>query len=768
MPLRWGRERDDLATLSVAGLVVPLTWWLFLGWSWPLAIFGFDDLTLPGHLAIREMAESGGGWSSLVYRADLLGGVKVANVNGRFPLYPLGAWLGLPAAGVAALAALMVHALLGFLGCRAAADLSVVWSEGGRRLTLLECVAAVWLCAFAPALGWRFGVGHPALVIGLLPFAAALALLVAAAARTPTVTLVAASAVAVVLGLLHVGQQLLVYGALFGAPLLLGLWVSLGGSWRCLALPTLVAVGAFLIALPAFWGIMAQARSSDSPRVLGATSVTYGFLTATAGDWLTSLVWMRPSLPAGLRSEFAHEVNYPAGPLLVLLALVPWRRARALGVALVVSLVAILVFSMDLAPLSRALLAAVPPLHSFRVPARAALPWLWLLPVLATAALVHRDRIDAANHIARRRAWAVWLAIPIGSLLFVVPALAREVAAAVLVVVVALVALKGRRLVPAAIVVVVLGIAGVAAFGDRLSPFLNSQQLFATAEGIGAAVRAARPELGSSLTRVRLDLQVPGLTANTAFAARLSGLDGYAVPTRRFSALVAALRGDPYEPTANFFRLTAVDPAFPVLRQLYNVTDGVALVPPQRLAITPLGPTAGPAWFSASVSRAADLASLTRDLRAAGETLHLRVREVVWRNGADPLASGAPLPATLDARCRDARVVAVHTRRHHPEIVAEIATAAACPLTFAANFTEDLRATAVLEGGRRIPVPVFPAYGALASVSVPGGATAIHLGVEGPRLPWAAAWIALGIACCGGAAWLARHKGRDRAAPAHS
>lgn len=768
MPLRWGRERDDLATLGVALLGVPLTWWLFLGWSWPLAIFGFDDLTLPGLLAIREMVESGEGWSSLVYRADLLGGVKVANVNGRFPLYTLGAQLGLPAAGVSVLSALIVHALLGFLGCRAATDLTVVWSGGARRFTLLECVAGVWLCAFAPVLGWRFGVGHPALIIGLLPFAAALALVVATAARTPTLTLVTASAAALVLGLLHVGQQILVYGAVFGAPLLLGVWVSLGGSWRRLALPALVAIGAFLIALPAFWGILAQARSSDSPRVLGATSVTYGFLTATANDWLTSVPWMRPSLPAGLRSEFAHEVNYPVGPLLVLLALVPWRRARALGVGLVVSLVAILVFSMDLAPLSRAFLAAIPPLHSFRVPARSALPWLWVLPILATAALVHRDRVDATNSFARWRAWAVWLAIPMSALLFVVPSLVREVGAALLVVVVAVLTLRRRHLVPVAVVLVVLGVSSVAAFRERLSPFLSLQPLFATAEGIGAAVRAAKPQLESSLTRVRLDLQVPPFAANTAFAAELSSLDGYAVPTRRFSALVFALRGDRYEPTANFFRLTAVDPAFPVLRQLYNVTDGVALVPPQRLAITPLGPTAGPAWFSASVSRADDLASLARELRAAGDTLHVRVREVVWRNGADPLAASAPVPPVLDVRCRDARVVAVHARRHSGEIVAEIATAAACPLTFAANFTEDLRATAVLESGRRIAVPVFPAYGALASVAAPGGATAIHLRAEPVRLPWAAAWVAAGIACCAGAAWLTRRGCRDETAPANS
>jgi hypothetical protein len=458
---------------------------------------------------------------------------------------------------------------------------------------------------------------------------------------------------------------------------------------------------------------------------------------------------MRTDPAAGFRARFVHEVNYPVGPLVVLLALVPWRRARALGVGLGISLAAIVIFSMDLAPFSRALLAAIPPLHSFRVPSRSALVWLWLVPILGAAALAHRDRIAP-------RAWAAWLAIPLAMLLLILPPIVRECAAVLLVAVVVVLTLLRRQAVPVAIVLVVLGVSSVAAFGERLSPFLGVPSLFATAEAIGTAVRTEKPALESSLARVRLDFEVPPFAPNTAVAARLSSLDGYAVPTRRFSALVVALRGERYEPTANFFRLTAADTAFPALRQLYNVTDSVAVVPPQRLAITALGPTAGPAWFSVSVSRADDLTALARELRESGDTLHLRVRQVLWHDGADPLAASAPLPSQLDDRCRDARVAAVHAPRRSSHIVAEVATAAACPLTFATNFTEDLRAMAVLAGGVELAVPVFPAYGALAGVWVPAGATMIRLRAQPVQLPWAGAWVALGIACCAGAAWLTR------------
>ena len=268
---------------------------------------------------------------------------------------------------------------------------------------------------------------------------------------------------------------------------------------------------------------------------------------------------------------------------------------------------------------------------------------------------------------------------------------------------------------PVAVVLVVLGLCSVGAFKERLPlPRPDPPALFATAERIGAGVRAALPTLESSLTRVRLDVEVPGFHANTAFAARLSSLDGYAIPTRRFSELVYALRGHRFDPTGNIFQLPADDPAFDVLHQLYNVTDRVTLASsPDHPIVTPLGPTAGPAWFSASVTRVEDLAALVRELRRPGATLYTRVREVSWHVATDLPATPEIAP---DTRCRDAAVTKVEAPRHGGAIVAHVETSARCPLTLATNFTEDLRATAVLADGRRMAVPVSPAYGALAFV----------------------------------------------------
>jgi hypothetical protein len=304
----------------------------------------------------------------------------------------------------------------------------------------------------------------------------------------------------------------------------------------------------------------------------------------------------------------------------------------------------------------------------------------------------------------------------------------------------------------------------VAAFRERLLPFPDPGALVGTASRIGDAVRGAQPELASPLTRVRLGFALRAFATNTAFAAGLSGLEGYAVPTRRFAALVFALRGERYGPTAVFFTMPPDDRAWPVLRQLYNVRWEAPTPSAGQLTVSPLGPTAGPAWFSAALERAPDLPALAAELRAAGERLHARAVEVVWVDGSDATATGPA--ASRDPRCGAARVQRVHAPRRASEIAATVTTPETCPLTLAMNFTEDLRALAVFADGRQQPLPVFPGYGALASVIVPAGTAEVRVHIEPPRLPWPAAWVGLGLVCCVAAAALGiRSAGQSPPAP---
>jgi hypothetical protein len=730
-----GAERDDLLLLAASLVAVPLAW-LLLGWRWPLCVSGYDAwaTALPLLGALRE---SGGDWSALAYRPDLLGGVRLRDSVGPNPLVALLARAGLPATGVYDLAAFALQALIGFFGARTAADLARTWrplGEAARSEWPLRLGALV-PCAFAPWLGWRIGYGHLFLTTGLLPFAAALALLAAAGARRMTGTLAVVAALATANGLLFTGHQLVLYGAVFGAPLLCGLWLGARAPLRALAVPSLALAAGLLLALPGLLGVLQHGLGSDAPRSPVGMRITYSYLTARPLDWISSLAWMRAAIPRWRPPLHHHESNLALGPLLALLALAPWRRLRPLAWGLGLAAALVLAFSMDLRPLSTLLIAALPPLGSFRVPTRAALPLMLAFTPLAMA---------AAAHVADgpgRRPWRAWL-LGLGGFaaLFLAPPLLRELlgwSAAL-----ALVAWRWRRgpVRPGAALAVLLALAGgtLGAFGERLlTPLRDTEALLAEARALGAAVAAAHPDLRDPLVRVSMAAELPELGANTAFAAGLSSLDGYFFPSRRLIALVAALRHQPYQPSAFVVRVRPDEPAARALYPLYNLrwragnetagrpTVPEAVPPPGRpplgpLTLTPLAPTAGPAWFAEGVEVVPSMESLAAALDAAGDGLHARARRTVWIVAADPGARGLP---PVGAACPGAAVTAIRaTHDGHFELT--VAAPADCPLTLATNYAESLRAR-VRVGDEWRPTRTFPAYGALLGVWVPQGSSQV-------------------------------------------
>jgi hypothetical protein len=782
---KWSSEAEDWKTLALAGVLVPATWLLLLGWSLSRSLSGHDGIIL--HLvAIHELVEAGGDWSRLAYRSGMLGGWKPRDTIGPFPFFSILARAGLAPTAILNATALAAQVGLAFLGTRAAADLASAWRSGPRRLTWVERAASVWLCAFAPYLGWRIGYGHLNLLVGLLPCQAGLALLAAAATGTTSLTLVAVSAAAMVLGLLFTGQQVLLYAVVFGAPVFLGAWLSAGGALRRLAIPVLVTAASFLICLPGFWGMLEHARGSDASRAPGRESVTYSFGTASAGDWLGSLPWTRQSIPADRVESLHHETNAPLGPVLALLLLLPWGRARFVLIGVVAGMLAAVLFSLDLKPFSSALLELVPPLDSFRVPSRAMLPLLALSIPLGIAALLHREPVDArsapradlAEGRKRKRkareeraapavvtpATRITIAaIPIAVLLSLTPSLAREAAAWGVVFFTC--ARRRAELLPAGAALLLLGGASLGGFRERLLPFPDGRALLERAARLGEAVRQAKPELASPLERVRLEFEIPDFAVNTAFTAGLSSLDGYYPPSRRFGSLVFALKDAAYEPTALFFRFTDGDPALAVLRQLYNARWNARLGAPRKggrsatIEVRSSGAAAGPAWFSGAVVRSADLASLARELRAAGSGLHRQAAEKVWVVSSDPWVAKAPLPAAVEPACAEARVLGVEARLGGQQASLKVRTGADCPLTLATNFAESLRAETTSGAGWR-RAAVFPAYGALAAVWVPKGASEVRIDALPPSLPWPALWVAAGALVLAGACALARRTPR--------
>lgn len=702
------RERDDLLLLLAALALVPLVWRLFLGWTTEACVSGYDAMaTLIPMLA--ELVAAGGNWDALLYRPDLMGGMKMRDAIGPFPPFAWLAALGLGTTAVYNASAFLVQALVAVLGVRAARDLAGAW---GADVSWPLRIVGLVLVAFVAPLGWRLGYGHLTLVVGLLPFMAALGLLAASCRRTLSVSLGLVGLLALYVGVLFTGHQLVLYGAVFGAPILLGLWWSLGRSPRAVIAPLVLAAAALLLALPDFLPVLEHARSSDSPRALGETRITYSYLVERPVDWLASLLWMRGAIPGGQPELHHHETNVPLGPLVALLALVPWRRSRALGWGLLASALLAMLFAMDARPISTALLALVPPLNSFRVPTRALLPFVLALPVVVIAALAQR-----------REAWTWRFAglAAAGLALVWIPGWARE--AAGWAAAIALVGRRGQPLVPAlptACVAVALAAGSLGAFRERLLPFPRPKDSLEAAQDMGRRLKAARPELASALARVSLGFELPDFGPNTAFASGLSALDGYYFPSRRYIEMFCALHGYPYQPNALLLRFPASEkwtrPAF----ALYNVAWFLQRTPDGQLNGRRLPSPAGPAWFSQGFERVPSFADLGRALLQADNEVVERVRQRLWLVESDP-AIPADLPRTADPACASARVVGVTDTRERTGVRLTLETPADCPLAVAMDFVETLRAEATGADGRTRTAAVFPACGALAGVWVPAG-----------------------------------------------
>lgn len=735
---RLRRELEDAATLGTALFAIPCTWWL-IGWRWPRSVSAQDGLANMLVL-LQALVESGGDWSRTAYRADLLGGMTLRDAVGPFPVFALLARLGFSPTAILDLTSFLLQAVIAFLGVRAAADLAAAWSGREMRLGLWGRLVGVWACAFAPVLGWRIGAGHQTLVTGMLPFLATFALVAAAGAGTASATLILVCFGALTCGVLFTGHQMVVYCAIFGGPILLGVWWARGGRPRDLVLPAAAGLAAFLVALPDLWGVLAHALSSDSLRTPTGMRITYSYLTGHPLDWLGSLPWtlatIRPSRPTLLH----HEINSPLGPLLLLLALVPWRRAYALGVGVASSAAAALLFSMNVRPFSDALLLLFPLLGSFRVPTRAMLPALFLLPILALAGVLFQEKRPRFRHLA---------ALPAAAIVLLVPSLLRELVGWALA---AVAVLRPRRLgrwatVPAGAVFLVVATGGLAAFRERVESFPNAfadgDALLARAHGFGEGATHEQPALSSMLVRVSPSFEwLPEFLSNAASAAGLSSLDGYYFPQRRFVQLVCAVRGQEYRPNSLRLSFRPTLPASRALFQLYNVAwqldpDG---------GLTPLAETAGPAWFSTGLTRSASFAVLGEDLVALGDGLRLQARQTAWVVASDPMVARAGLPETVDARCAEARVEGVAAPRAGTSFGAHVDVAADCPLTFATNYAETLRATASMADGRSQAVKVYPVYGALTGVWVPGGATAVIVEALAPTLPLSGVYRGLGAA----------------------
>jgi hypothetical protein len=538
-------EKRDLQLLLILIFFIPLSWMVCLGWN-PTSLISANDATKILYPYYPDLVSAHGDWQKVLYRPELLGGFVIQNYFGSYPITRILASLQFSPITCMNLTFLTIHILFSFFTVRITLDLARGFRSGRDRPldSSWELFGPLLLNTFIPALSWRLSYGHPNIISGLFVFLFLFSCLLAEEMGSVTVTYLALSFVALIHCFQYQSHQLILYSVVFGAPMLVGL---LGRTRpilkgvRQFGLPVVVTISAFLYSLEEFWPFFRHATSSDTARSILGQDVTYSYLTSTLMDWLSSIPWTASFLElARDHSFFFHEINYPFGPLIVLLFALSLRfRKMALPLAggFLASVVLAVLFSMNIEPVSTLLSFLVPPLKFFRVPARSILPAIVMVPMLTSSLC-----LSLPPHPLWTPKNGIFFFL--GAVALILPEEVREILLWI-----SCVGLARQSFVPTqarsvktasagispGVVLLVLGLSSLVAFKDRLiTPFRTPEMLDSIPHLVQEQVYEKAPALKSSLTRAILDYEPEPFAFNRGYVSGISTLAGYYSPPARF------------------------------------------------------------------------------------------------------------------------------------------------------------------------------------------------------------------------------------------
>lgn len=718
--------------------MVALTW-VLLGWIFDRAITQADG-TVQWVPYLRSSLAAGSRWTDHLYRFAVIGGSSMHDSAGTLPVIQVCAALGLGATTTANLLIVFLQVSIAFFSVMLVRGTANIWFGRPLELRFVQRICVVWACAFAPWLGWRLAYGHENLVLGILPLIACAGLVADARRRSPSLVALVVAAFVVWNGLSGLGAQTLVYGVVFGGPIIVVLALDMRATprWgRAQAAVVAALLAGILLTLPRLVGMIAHVAGDDYAR---SGTLTYSYAVTGLRDWMASLPWTAGG--ADSSSSTVHETNVPIGPfLLVLLAMLPLRGARRLTVTITIAGVFAILFAANVGPIADVLLHALPPLASFRVPSRALIVVLVFIPPVALAACFAR-LVGTSSMRADGLGLLVAVATIAGGRL--IPDLVREILALVIAAVL-IAAIWWRPLVAhqarIGVLAIVLASLGVAAFDERFPRGLPTERIENGPRTLHDQVVGELPDLAMPLARIQIVNGPRPYEMSTAFAAGLSSLDGAWYPTRRFLALLSALTGKPIDSTVGIFQLTS-SRAFPVLQQLYNVRYTLAFSD-ARLVLQALPETPGPAWFPSRIDVIESGVDLARALGAGAQP-----SEVAWILRAD-------LPSPPSA-CGDAEVLRVSVDSLGQSATIAVDSPDQCVLVVATNYVHSLHA---MLGTTELAV--FPIDLALTGIEVPAGRAEITLGPRAYVPWWSQVAFFLGLALLAGLVVLAARQARD-------
>ncbi|MEK7690169.1 MAG: hypothetical protein AAB425_04025, partial [Bdellovibrionota bacterium] len=662
---------------------------------------------------------------------------------------------GLTPIGISNLMMIFIQWITGWIAVRLACHLSPL--VGGTLLdgSRISRAALFLLMAFSPLVGWKITHGHMFLLAGCWPWLVVLSLALGWLRGGLTLTEISLAVFAIYSAFTSTGQQSMVYSAVFGLPITLGL-IGLAGRGAKSPVEVLkaatfaisAAIVGMVFALPRLLGMLLHAFGPDAARSASGESVIYAYTTAEWSEWWwKSFFWSLEVVPLQMPEIFWHEVNNPGGPIILMALGFAWysgseiriRKERWLVLAsLLISFAMIVAFATNWTPVSTAIATLFSPLRGFRVPQRAMVPFLLALIPISFAWLPRfegRDRLPLLG-IAGAAAFAAYIS----------PAIAREWIGWLAV---GSLALAGMGLIPkwnfltrrAEFVVAALFLmvgSSLASFSERKVPFTDTNKITEEGVRIRKQIMDATPELRSALTRAVSEFEVKVFAANTGWNLGFSGIDGYWFAPKRYLELYLALDGTAFNPTVNFIRAVRGSRPFESLRQLYNVCCAIGMRQNGATVVERIGKTAGPAWFPrGKITAVQSIPELAQNFLALGPNLTDAVASQLFLVRTDP-SIPPHLADSIHERCAGAKVEAVDAPIRGQKFGFKVSgVEEQCPLAVATNYVSTLIGGAVLANGERRELTPFPAYGSLTGLIVPAGTREIWLEARVPGRVWA-------------------------------
>ena len=696
-------ETPNLLLIIAMVFLVPLIWWLVPGWNFSDLLNQHDNL-LSSYIFQREMGRAGGDWAKLLYWPQLAGGAKVHDITGSLPFVQLLAWAGAAPLIISNFVVFFMQILFAYFCTRITIGLSEVIYDNQVPTPYLALVLLGILFAFLPLLGWRLPYGHINIISGVFVFLCFICLFLEEITGRRSITSIALCALTLTHTFQHSGYQMIHYSLVFGSPIIISLTFAKPGQSfiqrsRWYLFPALVFLGAFLISLPKFYGMLTSALGGEMGRSDGV-QVIYSYTTASVGDWLSSLPWSKAAIPGARETFLHHEVNYPLGPLALLLILskptIPFGR---LAIGLGISLFLAIVISMNIAPFSTWMVSLVPMLESFRVPARAVFPFLLCTSMLGAAALLKliTTSIDDLDNKGQ-----FWLLALVSVIFFAFSSsLLNDVLLALFILFI-FVLVKVRQLpapFPLALLALLTG-AALSAFSERSLPPLQNPISEDSVSGIRGKILEQAPDLASPLNRVHTDIQLKGVGFNSLFFMDFSSLSSYWFPLRRYAELVAALNETQYHPTTINFHHQPSQPGFRALNRLYNVGSTIYFENGQP-RVEQTGKTWGPSWLSTRIANQGSLTDLALSLKEyPNKNVLLLLNQDPFTRAAN--VSGPPCKVISEPVIREPNF----------PINLSLAVEGQCWLTVSMNYSTILNV--VDQDGQELVT--FPAYGALLGI----------------------------------------------------